>query len=52
MPAIVCACVGDTNGDGCTCADVDASNSVTIDDIAVFVADLLSGAGCPSSASI
>lgn len=35
------------NGGGCTCADVDASNDITIDDIAVFVADLLSGSACP-----
>lgn len=35
------------SGSGCSCADVNASNGVTIDDVVVFVADLLSGSACP-----
>ncbi len=34
-------------GGSCSCADVDAMNGVTIDDVAVFVDDLLAGNGCP-----
>lgn len=32
---------------GCSCADVDAFEGVTIDDVAVFVSDLLAGDSCP-----
>jgi len=35
------------SGGGCSCADVDAANGVTISDVGVFVSDLLSGASCP-----
>jgi hypothetical protein len=35
------------SGGNCTCADVDAANGVNIDDVAVFVDDLLTGSGCP-----
>ena len=34
-------------GGSCTCADVDAANGVNINDVAVFVDDLLTGSGCP-----
>ena len=34
-------------GRSCVCADVDNMNGVTIDDVAVVVADLLAGTGCP-----
>ncbi|MCA9254312.1 MAG: hypothetical protein KDA33_01685 [Phycisphaerales bacterium] len=31
---------------GCSCADVDSMAGVTMDDVVVFVDDLLAGAGC------
>ncbi len=34
-------------GGSCLCADVDSMNGVTINDVPVFVADLLNGAACP-----
>jgi hypothetical protein len=34
-------------GEGCSCADVDAINGVTFDDVVVFVSDLLAGITCP-----
>lgn len=36
-----------TASGGCTCADVDAISGVTIDDVTVFVDDLLTGGVCP-----
>ena len=33
-------------GGACVCADVNGINGVTVEDVAVFVADLLSGAAC------
>ncbi len=36
-----------TAGGGCSCADVDAVSGVTLDDMAVFVEDLLIGDPCP-----
>ena len=39
------ACV--VQGGSCLCADVNGMNGVTLDDVAVFVADLLSAAPCP-----
>ena len=35
------------NDSGCACADVDAIDGVTIDDVVVFVGDLLAGDDCP-----
>ncbi len=34
------------NGD-CSCADMDAINAVTFNDVSIFVTDLLNGVGCP-----
>jgi hypothetical protein len=34
-------------GGNCTCADVDGIGGITIEDVGVFVADLLSDSGCP-----
>ncbi len=34
-------------GGSCVCADVNGMNGVTLADVTVFVADLLSGTGCP-----
>ncbi|MCB9853336.1 MAG: hypothetical protein H6819_09600 [Phycisphaerales bacterium] len=34
-------------GGNCPCADVDGIDGVALDDVAVFVADLLSGSSCP-----
>ena len=34
-------------GGSCSCADVDATNGVTIADVPVFVSDLLAGSTCP-----
>jgi hypothetical protein len=34
-------------GGNCSCADVDAAGGVTLDDLAVFVDDLVSGSMCP-----
>ncbi len=34
-------------GGDCACADVDATNGVTLADVPVFVADLLAGQTCP-----
>ncbi|HKQ47648.1 MAG TPA: hypothetical protein VJZ71_06240 [Phycisphaerae bacterium] len=36
-----------TASGGCTCADVDAVSGVTLDDVTVFVDDLLTGGVCP-----
>lgn len=36
-----------TAGGNCTCADVDETAGVTIDDVAIFVDDLLTGGVCP-----
>jgi len=35
------------SGDNCSCADVDQTNSVTLDDVPVFVNALMSGGTCP-----
>lgn len=35
------------NGGSCACADVDDLSGVTMDDLDVFVTDLLAGSGCP-----
>jgi hypothetical protein len=40
---VQCQLVGGT----CSCADVDTVNGVTIDDVEIFVADLLTGGACP-----
>ncbi|MCG8408045.1 MAG: hypothetical protein MI923_22835 [Phycisphaerales bacterium] len=34
-------------GGSCACADVDGLNGLSIDDVDVFVTDLLAGNGCP-----
>ena len=34
-------------GGACVCADVNGMNGVTLADVTVFVADLLTGTGCP-----
>lgn len=34
-------------GGSCACADVDTLNGVTLDDVDVFVEDLLNGPACP-----
>lgn len=39
------ACV--LSGGDCTCADADAANGLTLDDVPVFVSSLLDGTGCP-----
>ncbi|MCB9851685.1 MAG: hypothetical protein H6819_01210 [Phycisphaerales bacterium] len=39
------SCVVD--GGGCSCADIDGANGVTVDDIAAFADYLLAGATCP-----
>lgn len=36
-----------TSGGACTCADLDGVNSVTLNDVPVFVQTLLDGTGCP-----
>lgn len=35
------------SGDACSCADVDQLGGVSVNDVSVFVSDLLSGATCP-----
>lgn len=35
------------SGGDCSCADVDQMNGVTLDDVALFVADVLAGSECP-----
>ena len=34
-------------GPACACADVDGSPGITMNDVSVFVVDLLAGSGCP-----
>ncbi len=34
-------------GGSCVCADVNGMNGVTLEDVTVFVSDLLTGTGCP-----
>jgi hypothetical protein len=35
------------SGGACACADVDAANGVNLDDVAVFVDDMLADGSCP-----
>ena len=35
------------SGGSCSCADIDLANGVNINDVPVFVNDLLAGVGCP-----